>query len=321
MRKSEQYDYVIYHKNCFDGFSGFIILTTTGKISNNAMVYPDVPSAKSIPPNIKNKNIIIIDVAYKKEVITEIAKHAKKITFIDHHISIRDDILSLHNDRIEIIYDQYKSGSSLTWEYFYKNKKMPLYISYIEDNDIGAWKLKNTIPFITGLEVMYSLEPSPKNVRQWKKLFKNSEVNELVEKGKIYSEYKNHLIDTFYKRYSMASFPSEQIFREFPNFFEKIGQYKVAVLNNTCPQISLLGVKVLEKINCDFVIMWTYNLDRQDYVLAFRSRSDKDGVDVSAIAKLFGGGGHLGASACSFSANKYNIHDLFGEKALPRATL
>ena len=51
------YNYVIFHKGCFDGFTSFIILTKTGKISKGATIYPDVPSAKFAPPQINNKDV------------------------------------------------------------------------------------------------------------------------------------------------------------------------------------------------------------------------------------------------------------------------
>ena len=41
-------------------------------------------------------------------------------------------------------------------------------------------------------------------------------------------------------------------------------------------------------------------------------------VNVSEIAKLFGGGGHELAAACSFSASKYRIEDLFQNESLNR---
>lgn len=308
------YDYVIFHKNCFDGYSAFIILMKTGLISDSAIIYPDMPSAKLVPSNIKDKNVIIIDVAYKKEIVKTIAEHAKHVTFIDHHISIYEDIKSLKADNIEIIYNQYKSGSSLTWSYFYKKKKPPVFISYIEDNDIGAWKLKNTLPFITGLEVDYPTDLSPKIIRKWFKLFKISEVNAVIEKGKIFSEYKNYLIDENSRRYSLESFPSQKIYDEYPDFFKAVGQYSVAVTNTTCPNGSQLAVKMLQNIKCDFVIMWSYNMSRKEYILMFRSR----GVDVASIAKLFGGGGHIAAASCSFPKSKYSIDDLFGAESLPR---
>ena len=58
------YNYVIYHKKCPDGFTGFYILHQSKLIHNNAKIMPDVPSAKFYPPDIHG-NVIIIDVAYK----------------------------------------------------------------------------------------------------------------------------------------------------------------------------------------------------------------------------------------------------------------
>ena len=63
------YDYVIYHKRCYDGFTGFLILHNSNTIKKTAQIYPDVPSAKHLPPNIRGKNVIIIDVAYKYEIL------------------------------------------------------------------------------------------------------------------------------------------------------------------------------------------------------------------------------------------------------------
>ena len=315
------YDYVIYHRNCMDGFSGFFILTTTNTIKDTAIVYPDVPSAKDVPPHIEGKNVIIIDVAYKAEILEQILKKAKKVTFIDHHVSIRDDILALNIEKPhEIIYDVDKSGASLVWHYFFKNKKMPLFIRYIEDNDIGAWKLKHTHPFILGLDVNYSLEPSRRNLQKWKKLLDKREVFRLIKKGKIYEEYKESLLDWNVKRYSLEAFPSEKIYNEFPDSFTKPGQYSVAVYcGSGCPSASSLGVKFMEKVKCDFVMMWVYHMDKKEYVISFRSSSEDKDIDVGSIAKLFNGGGHRSAAAGSFSSNQYNIQDLFFSNSLPRA--
>jgi oligoribonuclease NrnB/cAMP/cGMP phosphodiesterase (DHH superfamily) len=282
------------------------------------MIFPDVPSARHVPPHIAGKNIIIIDVAYKKDILEEIISVAKKVTFIDHHDSIHNDILSMNvKYPHEIIYNERKCGSELTWEYFFGNKPVPKFIDYINDNDIGAWKLSNTLPFITGLEVNYKTDPTKSTIKQWTKLFRTKEVISLIKIGRIYMEYKNHLLEENYKRYSMESFPSKLVCDKFPDDFTKEGQYRVALLNTNCPGASLLGVKVLANIDCDFVIMYTYNMDRKDYVLMFRSKK----IDVGSIAKVFGGGGHKLASACSIHSNEFKIDDLFGDASLPRKNL
>ena len=58
--KNKIYNYVIFHKNCMDGFSGFFILYTSHTIDGTAHIYPDVPSARSVPPKIDGKDIIIL---------------------------------------------------------------------------------------------------------------------------------------------------------------------------------------------------------------------------------------------------------------------
>ena len=113
----------------------------------------------------------------------------------------------------------------------------------------------------------------------------------------------------------MESFPINKIYQKYTDFFDKPGQYKVAVMCGTgCPSSSLIGNRIMDKIKCDFVVIWTFNMERKDYILSFRSKE----VDVGKIANLFGGGGHKLASACSFSANLYSIQDLFYENSLPR---
>ena len=316
---AEKYNYVIYHKNCLDGFTGFFILTLTDTINENAIIYPDVPSSSNIPPNIDNKNVIIIDVAYKKEVLSEIFKRAKQALFIDHHISIRDDVLRMDvSYPNKIIYNEYNSASVLVWKHFFgkKTSKIPQFVRYIQDNDIGTWELKYTFPFISALNVNYSTQPTKENLEHWNKLFDKKEINRLVKKGLVYQEYSDYLVDQNIKKYSLEAFPSEKIFNDFPGFFGKTGQYKVVVYNgNGCPATAQLSTKFLDKIDCDFVILWVQNLDRKQYVLQFRSKN----VDVANIAKLFGGGGHTLASACSISTDKYNIADLFTEESLPRS--
>ncbi|AYV81674.1 MAG: putative pAp phosphatase [Harvfovirus sp.] len=320
--KDENFNYVIFHKNCFDGFSGFVILMRTKHVDPNAIIFPDVPSAKDVPPDIENKHVIIIDVAYKNSVLSEIFRLAKRVVFIDHHISIKNDVIQLitmYNDRHTVVYDDTKSGASLTWDYFYPNKPRPKFISYIEDNDIGAWKLKYTHQFILGLSVNYNLDITDSTLKQWNKLFNIKEVKQLIKLGIKYTEYEKYLLNQNAKRYTIEAFPSELVFSESlmtqESVFIKPGEYRVAVINGSgCPTGSLLGKKIVTEVNCDFCIMWTLHLDKKEIILSFRSNK----VDVGQIAKFFGGGGHKFASACSIPLAKYNITDLFFSQSLPR---
>jgi len=294
----------------------------TYNTSKNITIIPDMPSAKNAPSNIDNKNVIIMDVAYNVDIIQDISNRTKKMTFIDHHISNEDRFKELKlkpND--ELIYDVYKCGASLTWEYFNKNKKIPLFVQYIEDNDTGTWKMKYTLDFIAGLEVGYKTVPSFKNIHDvWTKLFNKKEVARLIKKGKTYNEYKTHLLEQNSKRYSIEGFPSKKLMDKFDYFKNnniKKGQYKAVVYNgNGCPSTSLLGKMFAEKIICDFVFLWTYRVDKDEYIVSLRSAND--GADVSQIAKLFDGGGHEHASAFSLKKKVFDISELFLDYSLDR---
>ena len=305
------YNFVIFHKKCPDGFTGFYILHMSNKIDKNAIIYPDVPSAKYPPQDIKNKNIIIIDVAYKYSVLKDIINKAKSVLFIDHHVTIREDTLKLQNefkDKFKTIYDDKKSGATLTWDYFFPHKKHPYFIDLIEDNDIGKWEMKNIKDFMTGFTVDFNLKLNTENIKKYKLLFNKSIINKLIEKGKIYNEYRKHLIEENSTRVSFKRFPSEQIYKEYSNFFDKPGQYKIALYcGSGCPNATDLAKKIFENNNCDFFISWVLNFDKMEYILTLRSEK----IDVGSIATLFNGGGHKYAAAMSFKTTKYSIEDLF----------
>lgn len=314
----KKFNYIIYHKNCLDGFSSFIILLKSKMISEQFIVKHDVPSAIFPPRGFENKDVIIMDVAYKKEILREIFDKAKSVVFIDHHITIKNDVDELYDkykNKVKIIYDVKESGSSLTWKYFFKNKELPDFIKYIKDNDIGEWKLKHTKPFIYALRVKYNISENYEDIKQWMKLFNKNILKKIINLGEIYEEFAEKQLEENSKKYSLELFPSEKLYEKFTDYFAKPGQYRVAVVcGQGCPNSSLLGNKIVDIVDCDFVILWTYNMDRKDYVLQFRSKE----VDVGKMAQIFGGGGHTLASACSFSANEYNIQDLFFPNSLPR---
>jgi len=303
-----KYNYIIYHNKCIDGFTGFYLFIKTKQWSSKPIVYPDNPFSKEIPKDIYGKNVIIIDVAYSASVVKEIAKRANKLLFIDHHKSIKNDIRKLKLKKPhEIVYDEKQSGASLVWNYFYKTK-MPTFVKHVKNNDIGNWKKdKDILPFISGLEVNFKLDPTHKNLKEWDKLLDERYVKSLIEEGRMYMKYKDYLINKFARKYSIQKFPSKMVTKMNKTMLNKIGQYKVAVVNGGCPNVSLLGKKIVETADVDFCMIWTYQVDRKKFIVSLRSKK----TDISQIASYFGGGGHKFAAAFSFSSDDYRIDDLF----------
>lgn len=312
-----KFDYVIYHKNCFDGFSSFFLLHHKHLISDDAIIYPDYPYSENIPPNIENKDVIAVDVAYNINIIKSIINKAKSLYFIDHHITIHKDIEQeeLHSiPNVTIVYDKTMSGSSLVWKTFYKSTKIPSFIKYIEDYDTGTFKFSITKQFMLALDVNYDLDPSKNNLLKWEKLFNKKEIIRLIRAGKFYQEYDHTLTSRNKKKYNLMTFPSQKIYDHHKKIFDKPEQYKVAVfLGSPCPSINSISDKTLLEIDCDFIIFWTYQLDKKKHVITMRSKK----TNVADIAKEFGGGGHDFASSFSIPSSKYTIDDFFGT-LLPR---
>lgn len=302
----EKYNYIIYHKNCFDGFTGFFLFLKSKKWEEKPYVYPDVPFASQAPPDIEGKNIIAIDVAYKPHIIKEIASKANKLLFLDHHVSIKDEVKELNLQKPhEIVYDVNECGASLVWNYFFKNKKMPEFLTHIKDNDLGKWKLPNTIPFITALEVHYKTKPNFENLKKWDDLLEEGTLLDLYDKGKKYEVYKNYVINR--KKYDIVYFPSEWYLSKFPNSNFKKNQFKFALINTDGPAISLLGKKISEECKCNGTILYRINFSPLEVYCSIRSLN----TDVGSIAKEFGGGGHKLASGFRWNLKNGSFWNLF----------
>jgi hypothetical protein len=188
-------------------------------------------------------------------------------------------------------------------------------VRLIEDNDTGRWKMPHIFDFISALSVRYNLNHTKSTLKQWSKLYSTNEINRLISLGKIYNEYKEHLVESFYKRISIEKFPSETLYKANTNLFTKPGQYKCAVYNGSpCPNPSDLAKRIFKNFGCDFFMSWVYNMDRKEYILVFRSEK----VDVGSIAKIFNGGGHTLAAAASIKDYSFTITDLFYGNHLER---
>lgn len=321
MNPKQKFNYIIYHNGCIDGFTGYVVAHLSNRLTDDVIIYEDVPSANKIPSNIDGKDIVIIDVAYKKEVLEIIFQYAKSVVFIDHHDSIKNDVIDLYNkynksNNIMIVYDDRHSGATLAWSYFFPDKKVPLFVKYVEDQDIGKWEYPSTRPFILALRTYYKLRTDTKTISKWMELLDKAHVMSLVKKGGYMQKYNDHIVSKNVPKHTLESFPSKRVYDMNPAIFKHPGQYKVAVYcGHNCPSVTDLGVGALERMpDIDFCIMWVYNLDSKKYVLSLRSRS----VDIGEICKIFGGGGHKLAAAFSFYSKDMFIDELFEGPSLPR---
>ncbi|KKS13985.1 MAG: hypothetical protein UU70_C0002G0009, partial [Candidatus Yanofskybacteria bacterium GW2011_GWA1_41_6] len=196
-------------------------------------------------------------------------KDNKKVIVIDHHKSAEESVKMAQ----EYVYEMNHSGSVLAWRYFYSDLAVPLLIRYIEDMDI--WKLELPDVFAVAM-IVNTVE---KDFDTWTKLAKDfdndSTRNKQIERGKIMLKYENKLMDEI-----MDS--NKEIVK-----FEGYETYSVNAPHVFASQMG----NALCKEKPPMAIVWQWSGGKLEVSL----RSDGS-VDVSEIAKKYGGGGHKAAA-------------------------
>lgn len=284
-----QIDTVLYHNNCQDGFGSAWIVWRYLKTDATYMgIAPD-----RLPPisSFKNKYVVILDISLPASYLEEVKKTTKQVLLVDHHNTYADE-LSNHSNAI---FDMEHSSIYITWRIFFPDEKIPQFIRYIEDNDLGVYEIKKTEAFVSALGTKLPFH----NIdffKNWNKLLNPAFVDELIEDGIKYQEYKNYLL----KRNMHIAEPM------------KVSGYNILVANfGTVGLASDLGNKIAEQNpDYDFVLLWSWHSNHKEYSIMLRTRHSDTSIDLSHIAKIFGGGGHPRAARFTW---KESIEKLWKE--------
>lgn len=291
--KPEKVDLVIYHGNCSDGFGAALsayeyFKTTNGINENGKNVEYFGASFNQLPPNVKDKNVLICDFSYKEQIILQMIKDVQEtnctLAIIDHHKSSEAELKNIPQQYK--YFDMLHSGAYLTWKFFNQDiEDVPLLIKYIEDNDIWIKKM----PFTE--EMTFYIYSLPFKFEEYSTLLNDNEIKTVaipIGTGmkRANDNYIKHALNT-----------STHQFIEIDDKY-----FLVEHLNSTILK-SEIGNKILTKFPyADFSAIYsTYN-----NVTTLSLRSMNDRADVSVIATKFGGGGHRNASGMSV----YNSNNL-----------
>lgn len=295
---------IIYHNPCTDGFASAYILK---KKLGEAELFP---ARYSQPPPldlINNRDTYLVDYTYRdipeKSVkdLSKVLEACKSITIIDHHKSVQEDLWKLkHNKVREIVFSLDNSGAILTWGFTFPDTKPPVVMKYVEDKDLWVWKLNNS------RYINAAIDSYPKTIEAWDVLTDFPATNNLNEWKKIlnygataYSDTK--LVNLLRDGIAIERFKERLVEEVLENkMVGKIGDYEVEIANTSVLYSEIAGILAKNKR-----LGATY-FQRADGFLQFSLRSDSNGVDVSEIAKKFGGGGHVHSAGFEFPANFSN---------------
>ncbi|WP_201752553.1 phosphohydrolase [Pseudomonas knackmussii] len=268
----------IYHANCADGFGAAWVVRQA------------LPAAEFHParygepiPDVAGRGVVLVDFSYSREDLQQMAEIAKGVLVIDHHKTAAEalavfpqvaDVTSWANcgaaggRAIYTCFDMNRSGAGLTWDFFFPTHDRPPLIDHIEDRDLWRFKLEGT------REIQANLFSYPYDFEVWDQLAAMP-VDQLRADG-IAIERKHHkdiaeLLRALRRRMT-------------------IGGYDVPAANLPYIHSSDAG-HVMAQGEPFAACYWDTPTGR-----TFSLRSEPEGLDVSAIAKLYGGGGHRNAA-------------------------
>tara|TARA_R110002060_G_scaffold50736_2_gene61636 strand:- start:551 stop:1540 length:990 start_codon:yes stop_codon:yes gene_type:complete len=272
---------VIYHANCTDGFGAAY---SAWKLLGNRTEYHACKHGTP-PPDIKGKNVVILDFSFDNKTIKKMIEEANSLLVIDHHKSAMVELHDISNT----YFDMTKSGAMLAWEWFHPGKEPPKFIRYIQDRDLWKWELEYSKEFSAAFDMV------PFEFEEFEKFEDDSVFDDSVKRGSYILAYSKTVIKKVCEK---------AVKRKYKGM-------KVMVVNSS-HWMSEIGARLAP--DCDFAVIWYY--DHEDKINKISLRAFHDAVDVSEIAKGFGGGGHKKAAGFQISGDLC-VDDIFDPAADP----
>ena len=260
----------IYHGHCADGFGAAWVFKNYAdrEFDFHAGVYQDAP------PNVEGRDVLLVDFSYKRATLEAMREKAASITILDHHKTAEADLKGLAG--VTTVFDMERAGARITWDYFFPNQKPPQLLLHVEDRDLWRFALRKT------REIQASVFAYPYEFKVWDFLM-NADLEQLAVEGEAIE--RKHFKDI----------------RELITVVTRrmtIGGHSVPIANLPYTLTSDAG-HLLAKGEPFAGCYWDTPSGR-----VFSLRSQDDGMDVSEIAKQYGGGGHKHASGFRVSYDK-----------------
>lgn len=277
----------IYHGNCADGFgSAWVVWKYFG---GDCDFHPGV--YQDSPPDVTDRDVIMVDFSYKRPVLEEMIEKSRSLLVLDHHRSAMEDLVGFpepasnypahveglrvkNHAKVGVLFDMERSGAGITWDYFFNNAERPPLINHIEDRDLWRFNLPGT------RDIQANLFSYPYSFEAWDGLMDCSpeELRDFAEQGAAI-ERKHH--KDVAELVKVCQRPM------------RIGGYEVPAASLPYTLTSDAGhLMCTQAEGVFFAACYWDTLDGR----VFSLRSQDDGLDVSKIAAVYGGGGHKNAS-------------------------
>lgn len=302
---------VIYHANCADGFGAAFAAWL--KLGDEAEYLPMQYGQKLVEKaDIWQREVYILDFSFPRDEMDWLLEGANRLVWLDHHKTAFEMWGVPANQRVYVEGDKHwhdqndhycklhmdKSGAYLAWEFFHPGTEVPRLIKHIDDYDRWQFKLEGTKAFNKAL-----WSYAPWSFEQWKGKFLPCDMGNpkasfeatakytfMINSGAAILRAHDQNVQSVVKGSAR-----NVIIRWFDG--EVDGQPAVNAFGGfaaNCPPhlTSDVGHELATKSGT-FGLCWTLSQTGLTAKCSLRSNGE---YDVSAIAKVFGGGGHRNAA-------------------------
>lgn len=263
-------DCVIYHADCTDGFGA--AYSAWKSLGSRAEYY--ACKHGQAPPDVTGKVVAILDFSFSNSVIKQMISIAENLIVIDHHKSAMVELHDISNT----LFDMKHSGARLAWDFFHPGHPPPKLVNYIEDRDLWKWELPYSKEFSAAFDMV------PFEFEEFERFEDDSVFDDAVKRGSYILAYSKTVIKKVCEKAAHRKYMGMDV-----------------MVVNSSHWMSEIGNRLSHE--CDFAVIWYY--DHADCLNKVSLRAFHDNVDVSEIAKQFGGGGHKKAAGFALPANMH----------------
>lgn len=287
---------VIYHSGCYDGFAAaFVAWLFFG--NDNVELYPATYGEEPPYDLIDGRDVYIVDFSYPLDQMNRILARSRDTIVLDHHKTAQaalEPLLKFHGSNshglIHIEFDMERSGAGMAWDYFFRksvNPELfkqyggyPWLIAYVQDRDLWHFKLPNS------KDINAYISTLPFDFEVWDEESSGSST-EAAEIGKVITRKINKYNKVMVERhlFYVNWFPDHPL---DPN----PRPITIPVINAPYDGISELLHYVLEFTGAPVAMGFSFH-NKGYWQYSLRGNGS---VDVSALAKKYGGGGHHNAA-------------------------
>lgn len=276
---------LIFHDNCPDGVGSAWWLAR--HIDGNVLAHPGVYGQP--PPDVAGVDVWLLDFSYPPDVMADIAAQARSVTVLDHHQTAANQpwdgwevwssidlfLTAGSSARLRVVIDQTRSGVGLVSELVRHlwGALPPAFLANIEDRDLWRFALPDT-PAVCAAVTSFPLTPDSFT------LLAGWAHERLVTEGAAITRYRDMLIDQ-----CVANARQESMFG-FGDVWVAAAPYTIG---------SDVAGRLAERDPARFACYYVDRSDGRQWGL----RSGPGGMDVAALAALYGGGGHRHAAGIS----------------------